>query len=116
MPAFTTAFHPATDLTWQPAGPGIRRSLLATNQELMLVKSEFEAGALGPLQQHPQSRISYVESGEFTVTVGDETRILRTGDTFYAAPNVPHGVVARQAGALLDTFSPPHEELLPPTR
>ena len=116
MPAFTAAFHPATDLTWQPVGPGIRRSLLAANQELMLVKVEYEAGAAATLQQHPQSRISYVESGEFAVTVGDETRILHAGDSFYVAPDVPHGVSARQAGALLNSFSPPPAEFLPPAK
>ena len=79
----------------------------------MLLKVEFEAGATMALQQYPQSCIGYVESGEFTVTVGDETRILRAGDSFYTAPGVLHGVVARQAGALLNSFSPTRKDLLP---
>lgn len=116
MPTFTAAFHPATDLTWQPVTPGVRRSLLAANQVLMLVIVQYEAGAAVALQEHPQSRISYVESGEFAVTVGDETRILHVGDSFYVAPDVPHGVAARQAGTLLNSFSPPPAEFLPPTK
>ena len=114
MPYSTPAFRPATDLTWEKTAPGVRRTLLAYNQDLMLVKVEFENGAVGALHQHVHSQISYVESGEFAVTVGEETRILRAGDSFYAAPNVPHGVVARQAGVLLDTFSPMREDFLPP--
>lgn len=102
----TPAFRPATDLAWEPTGPGVRRTLIAYNDDLLLVKVEFELGAVGPLHQHIHSQISYIESGEFEVTVGSATRVLRAGDTFYAAPNVPHGVVARQAGALLDSFSP----------
>ena len=111
----TPAFTLATDLAWEPTGPGVRRTLLAYNDDLLLVKVEFAAGAVGALHQHVHSQISYVESGEFEVTVGSEVRMLRAGDTFYAAPNVPHGVVARQAGTLLDSFSPLRRDFLPAT-
>ena len=109
----TPAFSPATDLVWETTGPGVRRTLVAYNDDLLLVKVAFEPGAVGALHQHVHSQISYVESGEFEVTVGDETHVLGAGDTFYAAPNVPHGVVARQAGVLLDSFSPLRLDFLP---
>jgi quercetin dioxygenase-like cupin family protein len=109
----TPAFRPAVDLVWEPMAPGVRRILLAYNDDLLLVKVEFETGAVGALHQHVHSQISYIESGEFEVTVGDETRVLRAGETFYAAPNVPHGVVAQQAGVLLDSFSPLRLDFLP---
>jgi quercetin dioxygenase-like cupin family protein len=109
----TPAFHPAADLGWEEVALGVRRTLVAYNDDLLLVKVEFEAGAVGARHQHVHSQISYVESGEFEVTVGDETRVLSAGDTFYAAPNVPHGVVARQAGTLLDSFSPVRLDFLP---
>jgi quercetin dioxygenase-like cupin family protein len=111
----TPAFSLATDLTWEPTGPGVRRTLVAYNDDLLLVKVEFAAGAVGALHHHVHSQISYVESGEFEVTVGEEVRVLRAGDSFYAAPNVPHGVVARQAGTLLDSFSPLRLDFLPAT-
>ncbi len=111
----TPAFRPATDLTWEEMAPGVRRTLVAYNDDLLLVKVEFETGAVGALHQHVHSQITYVESGEFEATVGDETRILKVGDSFYAAPNVPHGVVARQAGVLLDSFSPVRLDFLPTT-
>ena len=109
----TPAFQPAASLAWEITGPGVRRTLLAYNDDLLLVKVEFEAGAIGALHQHVHSQITYVESGEFEATVGGETRLLQAGDSFYAAPNVPHGVVARQAGVLLDSFSPVREDFLP---
>jgi quercetin dioxygenase-like cupin family protein len=112
MKHFTTAFRPATDLRWEEMSPGVRRTLVAYNDDLLLVKVEFETGAVGALHHHVHSQITYVESGEFEATVGDETRVLRAGDSFYAAPNVPHGVVARQAGVLLDSFSPVREDFL----
>jgi quercetin dioxygenase-like cupin family protein len=109
----TPAFSPAASLLWEETGPGVRRTLVAYNDDLLLVKVEFEAGAVGALHHHVHSQISYVESGEFEVTVGDEVRVLCAGDSFYAAPNVPHGVVARRAGALLDSFSPLRLDFLP---
>ena len=106
-------FRPAADLNWEETGPGVRRTLVAYNDDLLLVKVAFETGAIGALHQHVHSQITYVESGEFEATVGGETRLLKAGDSFYAAPNVPHGVVARQAGVLLDSFSPVREDFLP---
>jgi quercetin dioxygenase-like cupin family protein len=111
----TPAFSPAADLAWESTDPGVQRTLVAYNDDLLLVKVEFETGAVGTLHQHVHSQISYVESGEFEVTVGGETRVLQAGDTFYAAPNVLHGVVARQAGVLLDSFSPVRLDFLPAT-
>jgi quercetin dioxygenase-like cupin family protein len=111
----TPAFRPAADLAWEEMAPGVRRTLVAYNDDLLLVKVEFETGAIGALHQHVHSQITYVESGEFEATVGGETRLLKAGDSFYAAPNVPHGVVARQAGVLLDSFSPVRADFLPTT-
>jgi quercetin dioxygenase-like cupin family protein len=113
MPRSTPPFSPAADLAWEETGPGVRRTLVAYNDDLLLVKVAFETGAVGALHQHVHSQISYVESGEFEATVGGEVRVLRAGDSFYAAPNVPHGVVARQAGVLLDSFSPVRLDFLP---
>jgi quercetin dioxygenase-like cupin family protein len=113
MPHSTPPFSPAADLAWEETGPGVRRTLVAYNDDLLLVKVAFETGAVGALHQHVHSQISYVESGEFEATVGGEVRVLRAGDSFYAAPNVPHGVVARQAGVLLDSFSPVRLDFLP---
>jgi quercetin dioxygenase-like cupin family protein len=110
MKYFTAVSHPAADLRWEAMAPGVRRTLAAYNNDLLLVKVEFEAGAVGALHYHAQSQISHGESGEFEATVGDETHVLRAGDSFYAATNVPHGVVARQAGGLLDSFSPVRED------
>ena len=96
----TPAFRPATDLTWEEMAPGVRRTLVAYNDDLLLVKVAFETGAIGALHQHVHSQITYVESGEFEATVDGETRLLKAGDSFYAArpelltPMVEHGVLA----------------------
>lgn len=101
------------DVAWEAVGPGVRRKILTYDDRLMLVKVDFEAGGIGPVHQHFHSQTTYVESGEFAVTIGDETRVLRAGDAFYIPPHLPHGATARQAGVLLDVFSPLREDFLP---
>jgi len=101
-----------TTTAWQDLGHGLRRQVLTYGPELMLVKVAFETGGVGAPHQHPHVQISYVESGVFEATVGEQTQVLHPGDTFYAPSNVRHGVVCREAGVLLDVFNPLREDFL----
>jgi quercetin dioxygenase-like cupin family protein len=92
--------------------PGITRQVLGHDEELMLVRVTFEQGAVGYVHTHPHRQVSYVERGVFEVTLGGETNVLRAGDCFFVPPNVPHGVVAKEAGSLLDTFTPARVDFL----
>ena len=107
-----SAFPDDTTLRWQPAAPGVDRQVLAHDAGLMMVRVRFEAGAVGAVHHHPHRQVSYVEAGEFEVEVGDERQVLRRGDSFVVAPDVPHGVVAREASVLIDVFSPAREEFV----
>lgn len=44
--------------------------------------------------------------------IGDATRVLGAGDSFFVAPEVEHGVVAMEAGVLVDVFAPAREDFL----
>ncbi|MBT8068508.1 MAG: cupin domain-containing protein [Gammaproteobacteria bacterium] len=78
----------------------------------MMVRVEFDAGAVGAVHAHPHTQVTYVESGEFDVIIdGVETR-LGPGDSFFVAPNLDHGAVCRKAGVLIDVFSPVREDFL----
>lgn len=100
------------DLAWQDLGDGIKRKIMAHNDQLMLVKVSFEKGAIGTLHQHPHLQMSYVAEGSFEVTVGDSKRILSKGDVFFALSNVVHGVVCTEEGLLIDIFNPAREDFL----
>ena len=93
--------------------PGIKRQLLGYNDQIMAVRVWFEEGAVGQLHKHPHSQVSYVESGRFDVTIGEETKTLTPGDSFFITPEVLHGAVCRQAGVLIDMFAPVREDFLP---
>jgi quercetin dioxygenase-like cupin family protein len=93
-------------------GNGIKRQFCGYDDSIMMVKVEFEVGAIGAVHAHTHSQVSYVESGEFDVFIdGVETR-LGPGDSFYIEPNLDHGAVCREAGVLIDVFSPVREDFL----
>jgi quercetin dioxygenase-like cupin family protein len=92
--------------------PGVTRQVLSHDPQLMLVRVAFTAGARGYLHSHPHRQISYVETGRFEATVDGQTRVLEAGDTFMAPPGAPHGVVALEAGSLIDVFTPRRDDFL----
>jgi quercetin dioxygenase-like cupin family protein len=105
-------FNENREVRWEKTAPGIRRKIMAWDERLMLVKVEFEKGAVGTLHQHPHSQITHVESGIFEVEIGSQKKVLTRGDAFYIPPNTMHGVVCLEPGMLIDMFSPMREDFL----
>ena len=104
-------FH--ADTLPQPAGAGVTRRVLAYTDELMYVENTFEAGAVGTMHSHPHTQATYVVSGRFSFTIGDETREVAAGDTLLKKGGVIHGCTCLEAGVLLDAFSPMRQDFLP---
>jgi quercetin dioxygenase-like cupin family protein len=98
--------------TWTQMAPGVRRQVLGHGPDLMLVRVDFERGAVGAVHHHPHRQVTYVAAGTFEVTVGGERRTLGTGDSFFAPADVAHGVTAVEAGTLIDVFTPRREDFL----
>jgi quercetin dioxygenase-like cupin family protein len=97
---------------WENTEPGVKRQILAHNEDLMLVKVAFETGAIGSLHQHIHTQSSYLVSGKFEVTIDGKTAVLNAGDSFCVLPASMHGVVCLEAGVLLDAFNPRREDFL----
>ena len=93
-------------------GGGVSRKILAYEEELMCVEVTFEEGGIGAPHTHPHIQVSYVESGEFKVTVGEKTEILSRGDSFSVPGNVTHGVICLKSGKLLDFFTPMRKDFV----
>ena len=103
-------FH--SDTTAECVGKGISRRVLAHNGTLMAVEVSFDKGAIGSLHNHPHEQLTYVLSGTFEFTIGDDTRIVHAGDTLYKHPDIQHGCVCLESGTLLDMFTPVREDFL----
>lgn len=100
------------DIEWEQVGEGLKRKIMGFDDKIMLVKVDFQEGAIGQLHEHHHSQVTYVESGEFDMTIGDEVKRLKGGDSFYIPPHVMHGCICKQAGVLIDVFSPHREDFL----
>ena len=72
----------------------------------------FEKGAVGTLHSHPHEQITYVLSGEFEFTIGDETKIVKAGDALYKQPDIIHGCTCLSEGVLLDNFTPMRKDFV----
>jgi quercetin dioxygenase-like cupin family protein len=100
------------DIQWETPDPGIRRKVMAYNEQLMLVKVEFQQGAVGALHEHYHSQISHVESGVFEITIDGEKKVLKAGDAYYIPPHVVHGALCLEPGVLIDVFSPQLQDFI----
>lgn len=76
----------------------------------------FSHVTLGPhtvasLHTHPQEQMGIILEGEFEMTIGEETKMLKKGDMYQVPPSTTHGGTTRKKPALiLDVFSPPREQ------
>ena len=93
-------------------GEGIIRQIKSYTDELMVVENHFQKGAVGALHSHPHTQITYVVSGVFEFTVGDETKVVKAGDTMLKKDGIRHGCVCLEEGILLDIFSPMREDFV----
>ena len=100
------------DVQLEDLGEGVSRKVLAHNDNMMSVEVHFEKGAVGAMRSHPHEQLTYVLSGAFEFTIGDEKHIVKAGDTMYKQPDIEHGCVCVEAGTLIDTFTPMRKDFV----
>ncbi|MCR8668462.1 cupin domain-containing protein [Aestuariibaculum sp. M13] len=101
------------DMEWEDLGGGIKRKIMGYDNNIMLVNVSFEAGGVGAMHEHPHVQVTYVASGEFEFSVGNEVKLVKEGDGLYIPPNTMHGTVCKKAGILIDVFNPIREDFMP---
>ena len=89
------------EIEGEQAAEGVIRKILAYSDGMMCVENQFEKGAVGKLHSHPHTQITYVASGKFEFTIGEETKVVEAGDT-----------LLNQDGILVDIFTPMREDFL----
>ncbi len=97
---------------WIEICPGIKRQTIASGKTMYQMQAHLAAGSKMPEHQHPQEQQVYILSGRMKLIVEGTPHELATGDSFYLASNIPHGVETLEETRVLDTFSPPREEYL----
>jgi len=105
-------YFAGADAKLETVADGLSRKVGAHDENVMVVEVHFEAGTTAPLHHHRHEQITYVVSGKFEFTVGDETYIVGAGDSLYKQPNIEHGATCLESGMLLDVFTPHREDFL----
>jgi quercetin dioxygenase-like cupin family protein len=100
------------DIEWEVLGGGIKRKIMAYDDNIMLVNVHFEAGGVGAMHKHHHTQVTYVASGTFEFTVDTEVKIVKEGDSLYIPSNVMHGTVCKESGILIDVFTPIREDFM----
>lgn len=100
------------EILWVTVGEGVRRKVMGYDKQIMLVKVQFQKGAIGTEHSHYHSQTTYIASGVFEFTVDGITKNVKAGDGIYIAPNVLHSTICIEPGILIDTFSPMREDFL----
>ena len=94
------------------AGAGVTRRVLAHTEDMMVVQVAFAAGGVGAAHTHPHVQSTYVASGRFLYTIGEEAYTLGPGDSVVVGPNELHGTRCLEEGVLVDVFTPMRADFL----
>jgi quercetin dioxygenase-like cupin family protein len=92
--------------------PGITRRTIANGRTMYQMIATLAAGSRMPAHRHAQEQIVHILKGQMRLIVDGVPHELSTGDSFYLASNVPHGVETVIQTRVLDTFSPPRDDYL----
>lgn len=100
------------DIPASPAGPGAQRQILGHDDQLMMLKMDFETGAVGAIHEHLHTQATYILSGAFEFTIGTEKKVLKSGDGCFMPAHIAHGCICLEAGSLIDVFTPERKDFL----
>ncbi len=100
------------DVVLEDMGGGLKRKVMAYSENIMTVEVHFDTGTVAAMHKHPHEQLTYVVSGKFEFTVGDETKIVEAGDTIYKEPNIMHGATCLEKGILIDNFTPMRKDFV----
>ena len=102
--------HSSTPDGMSTPEPGLRRQVMSTTPEMMLVRHTMEAGWTGARHSHPHQQLLYVVSGHILLTTPSGTVELHTGQSTVVPGDVEHQATAPVASEVLDVFTPARED------
>lgn len=97
---------------WIQLAPGVRRKTAAVGEKMMQVVVWFEKGAKVPEHSHVHEQIASVISGKLMFVISGKPWNAGGGESVMLKSNVPHSAEALEETWVLDTFSPPREDMI----
>lgn len=97
---------------WIEMAPGVLRHTIASGERMMQMEVTLEKGSTLPLHHHPHEQVMHVIRGRLRMHLAGTPHEVGAGGSLLMLPNVPHDVEALEDSLVIDTFSPPREDLL----
>lgn len=80
-------------------------------ERMLLSVVDLSPGAAVPNHSHAHEQVGAVLTGEMTLTIDGETRLLKPGDSYVIPGGLQHSATVGPDGAhVIDVFSPVREE------
>lgn len=88
--------------------------ILIVGEKAMMMKLTVEPGIPTPPHSHPHEQMGHLLEGEGMLYVGDESKRIEAGTSFWIPPEAPHNFDATgdAPAILIEAFSPPREDYL----
>jgi quercetin dioxygenase-like cupin family protein len=100
------------DDRWITMVPGIRRHTVAFGEQMMQMLVQLDSGSHLPEHQHPHEQITHVLRGRLRLTIAGMPHELTAGQSICIPGGAPHFADTLEDTLVIDTFSPPREDLL----
>lgn len=92
--------------------PGVLRRTLGHGTQMLMAEFNLAAGSEVARHTHPHAQVGYVVRGSLRLTIGDDTRTCKAGDSYYIPGDVPHRGVTVEDSLVIDVFHPTREDYL----
>jgi quercetin dioxygenase-like cupin family protein len=97
---------------WLPICPGVKRRTLVAGEKLYQMYAVLDAGARLPEHRHVHEQIATCIKGRLRLIVDGKPVEAGPGESIHLPGNVPHAAEVDVETHVIDTFSPPREDLL----
>lgn len=92
--------------------PGVHRRTIAAGEKMHQIYVRLDAGSTVTLHRHHNEQIAFCVSGNLLLTIDGKLHDLKPGQCALIPGNVPHSADVNVDTIVIDTFSPPREDML----
>ena len=111
----SSPFRTFTGIEEYEFAPGVHIKAIGGEQVLMCLV-RYEPGKTVTRHSHEHTeQVMYILDGEVTVTVEDETRTLKTGDTVVINPGLEHELISEPGVTFMEALAPVPLDHVPDT-
>jgi quercetin dioxygenase-like cupin family protein len=90
--------------------PGIKIKNLCVGDNMNLTEFVMQKGAALPAHSHTNEQTGYLVKGKIKLTIGSESRVLSSGDSWNIKTNVTHKAEILEDSVAIEVFNPLRED------